>query len=499
MLPPPTFQHVGKAPDWRRVRVFTWGTSVLAGLVLLLVGASLWQQRMDAGNLATQHAENLRNLLTQELNGRFRTIDAMLNEIVTNVSDPQIDDLSKMNLIYRTRGLVDEIDSVIVTDAQGKTILKTSLSNLDQRLSSNLFEIHRQLSPYSTQISPPYDLRPGAPVITFSRRVSDSRFGFAGVAVVNLNIEYFRGIFSRVDVGAGGIVSLTTRGGLVVARVPAAVGKYDMGLNLSTSENFQRIRREGTGTFSAVAAIDGVERLYAFGPVQGGEMLLTVGLAVPTIYREWNKRAAIIGGATLVTALALVAMGFFLSAEFRRRSEAEEELGKLATVDPLTGLANRRQFDTSLQREWRRAARTVATLSLLLVDADHFKAVNDRFGHVVGDETLRLLSNVILQSIRRPGDTAARYGGEEFAVILPDTTLEGAKAIAGTIQRNLAAAQRIGHQGRPRITVSIGVASATPARGDSVEEFIHSADQGLYRAKHDGRDSVRTAPPRMVD
>ena len=482
----------------RSNRIFTFGALALAAVVLFLVAVSLWQQRVDARNLATQHAENLRNLLSQELAGRFRTIDAMLNEITTNVSDPQIDNLSKINLIYRTKGLVDNIDSVIVTDTNGKTSFKTSLSNLDLRVNSDLFEIHRQLSPYSTQISAPYELRPGAPVITFSRRVNDARFGFAGVAFVNLKLSYFRDAFSRVDVGSGGIVSLTMRTGLVVARVPATDGKLDTGRDLSSSENFQRIRREGTGTFSAVAAIDGVERLYAFGPIHGGEMILTVGLAIPTIYREWNKRASIIGGATLVTAFALVAMGFFLSAEFHRRSEAEAELAKLATVDALTGLANRRQFDFSLQREWRRAARTRVTLSLLLIDADHFKAVNDRFGHVVGDEVLRLLADVIQQSIRRPGDIAARYGGEEFAVILPDTTLDGAKAIAGIIQNKLAVAQGSAQYRKPRITVSVGVAAATPTAGDTAEGFITAADRGLYRAKHDGRNSIRAAGPRAV-
>ena len=339
----------------------------------------------------------------------------------------------------------------------------------------------------------------GRALRSLRRRVSDTRFGFAGVAAVNLRLSYFRDAFSRVDVGSGGIVSLTMRDGLIVARVPATDGKLDTRLDLSSSQNFQRIRREGTGTFSATAAVDGVERLYAFGPIQGGEMILTVGLAIPTIYREWNKRASIIGGATLVIALALVVMGVFLSAEFRRRAEVEAELAKLATVDALTGLANRRQFDFLLQREWRRATRLRASLSLLLIDADHFKAVNDRFGHVIGDQVLRLLADVIQQSIRRPGDIAARYGGEEFAVILPDTTLEGAKAIAGIIQDKLAAAQGATQYGKPRVTVSVGVAAATPAAGDTAESFVTAADQGLYRAKNDGRNSVRAVAPRIVD
>jgi diguanylate cyclase (GGDEF)-like protein len=499
MLPPITSSLVSFAFSKGSTRAFTGGALALAVLVVFLVGVSLWQQRIDARDIATQHAENLRNLLSQELIGRFRTIDAMLNEIVTNVSDPQIDRLSKMNLIFRTKGLVDNVDSVLVTDADGQTIFKTSLTNLDTHLSSELLAIHRQLSPYSTQVSQPYDIRPGAPVLTFSRRISDTRFGFAGVAAVNLKLAYFRDVFTRADVGANGIVLLTMRNGRVVTRVPATDGKFDRGRDLSNNVNFQRSRREGTGTFIARSATDGVERLFAFAPISGGELVLTVGLAIPTIYREWNKRASIIGGATLITALALVVMGFFLSAEFRRRAQAEAELETLATVDALTGLANRRQFDFSLQREWRRAARTRATLSLLLIDADHFKAVNDRFGHVAGDGALRLLADVIRQSIRRPEDIAARYGGEEFAVILPDTGLEGAVAIAGIIQARLAAAQVTDQQERPRVTVSVGVAAATPAAGDGIDEFVNAADQGLYRAKHDGRNTVRAEAPRSVD
>jgi diguanylate cyclase (GGDEF)-like protein len=475
---------------------FVGGAALLAILVLFLVAASLWQQRMDARNIATEHAENLRNLLSQEFSNRIHTIDAILNDVVTNVSDPQIDPLTKMNLIFRSKALINSIDSILVMNSDGETTFKTSLAGLDADIQQNLIDTHRRLGRFSTQISAPYELRPGTPVITFSRQVSDRRFGFAGVAAVNLNLSYFRNAFSRVDVGTGGITLLTQANGIVVARVPASDGDIDMGRDVSGSDNFQRSRREGTGTFSAKAATDGVDRLYAYGPIDGSQMMLTVGLAVPTIYREWNKRASIIGGATLVTALTLVAMGFFLSAEFRRRSKAEAELEKLATVDALPGLANRRQFDFALQREWRRAARTRATLSLLLIDVDHFKAVNDRFGHVTGDAILRLLADVIGQSIRRPGDTAARYGGEEFAVILPDTALDGAAAIAGIIQTRLASAQGTAHHGKPRITVSVGVATASPATGASIEGFVDAADQGLYRAKRDGRDSVRVAAPR---
>jgi len=170
--------------------------------------------------------------------------------------------------------------------------------------------------------------------------------------------------------------------------------------------------------------------------------------------------------------------------------EANRRLEALAGLDGLTGLANRRTFDEVLEREYRRARRDRRTLSVIMIDVDHFKAFNDHYGHPEGDHCLRLVSEAIRTSIRRPGDMATRYGGEEFAVILPNTSESAAADIADQI-REAVLQLALPHEGAPgrRLTVSCGVAAADNFDGEPAVLIKH-ADRSLYRAKEDGRNSV---------
>jgi diguanylate cyclase (GGDEF)-like protein/PAS domain S-box-containing protein len=181
---------------------------------------------------------------------------------------------------------------------------------------------------------------------------------------------------------------------------------------------------------------------------------------------------------------------------------ANRRLTLLATKDGLTGLANRRHFDERLDAEFRRAMRDGTTLSLIMIDIDHFKGFNDRYGHPAGDDCLRRVGLAIKHALRRPDDLAARYGGEEFVVLLPNTAEIGAAALA---EHMLTAVQdlRIAYDtGREKIvTISLGVAAFAPERrlhrpGDLVE----AADHMLYAAKAGGRNMVCSPPlPEQVN
>jgi diguanylate cyclase (GGDEF)-like protein len=172
------------------------------------------------------------------------------------------------------------------------------------------------------------------------------------------------------------------------------------------------------------------------------------------------------------------------------------ELEKDSTTDGLTGLANRRAFDTALDQAWRRLQRTREPLSLLLLDLDFFKILNDRAGHPAGDEALRRFARILSEAISRPDDFAARYGGEEFALVLPDTDGAGALAIARMVKDGLASAG-IAHPGGigGRLTTSIGLATIGPDDVDCPDALVARADTALYRAKQDGRDRCVTWSP----
>jgi diguanylate cyclase (GGDEF)-like protein/PAS domain S-box-containing protein len=173
-----------------------------------------------------------------------------------------------------------------------------------------------------------------------------------------------------------------------------------------------------------------------------------------------------------------------------RRAEEERRLADLlrldtlANTDPLTGLANRRRFTEQLDQEWHRAAREVAPIALLSLDAGNFKAFNDRYGHPAGDDALRNIAIVMGNEALRAADLVARIGGEEFAAILPGTTLEGALKVAERIRQAVSSINICHADSRIGIlSVSIGVASLTPKRDELVQILIAAADRALYEAK----------------
>jgi len=168
---------------------------------------------------------------------------------------------------------------------------------------------------------------------------------------------------------------------------------------------------------------------------------------------------------------------------------ANAELLRLSTTDSLTQLANRRRFDLLLDEKIRRARRAGSPLSVLLADIDHFKRVNDSYGHPFGDECLRQVAAVLAAHCQRAGDVAARYGGEEFVVLLPGLDGPQAAALAESIRRTIAQLS-LQHDEQPvPLTISLGVATLAPAHATSAE-LLAAADAALYQAKHQGRDQV---------
>ncbi|MCO6057065.1 diguanylate cyclase [Pseudomonas sp. MOB-449] len=170
-------------------------------------------------------------------------------------------------------------------------------------------------------------------------------------------------------------------------------------------------------------------------------------------------------------------------------------LQRLMNSDGLTGLSNRRHFDEYLDMEWRRALREQSELSLLMIDVDHFKGYNDRFGHVAGDEALRRVAEAIRTSCSRATDLPARYGGEEFAMVLPGTASGGARLLAEKVRRSIEALA-IPHDmpvAGSTMSVSIGVGTLVPKAGQASLMLVDMADQGLYQAKNNGRNQVALA------
>lgn len=178
----------------------------------------------------------------------------------------------------------------------------------------------------------------------------------------------------------------------------------------------------------------------------------------------------------------------------RRLQQANAALQRLSLVDAVTDVANRRQFDRALADEWARAMRTGASIALVVVDVDHFKPYNDRYGHPAGDECLRRIASVLGRTLQRAGDLVARYGGEEFAAVLPLTDADAATAVAERMRRGVEALG-MPHGAVPLgvVTISGGVAATRPEIGANPLDLLARADAALYEAKAAGRNRIVTA------
>lgn len=186
----------------------------------------------------------------------------------------------------------------------------------------------------------------------------------------------------------------------------------------------------------------------------------------------------------------------------RKLDEANRELTRLSSVDGLTGIPNRRCFDETLAREWRRSLRNRQSLSLLVADVDHFKEFNDTYGHQAGDDCLKAVAKSLAACLHRATDLVARYGGEEFAVVLPDTDEVGARAVA-ELMRDAVSQLAMTHSASSaadHVTLSLGVACCVPGDepGASPASLLSEADKALYEAKRGGRNRVVVAQ-RSVD
>lgn len=224
---------------------------------------------------------------------------------------------------------------------------------------------------------------------------------------------------------------------------------------------------------------------------QMGKLSFAPSLIIPMVDGRLETTSLLIFGSVEVLFLVaiLVVTGFL----FARLRERERELELLSTVDALTQVFNRRSFLQTLEVELMRALRHQRKLSLMMVDIDFFKNINDGFGHLAGDQVLIAVVGLLKDLLRR-SDIVGRFGGDEFIVLLPETDLQGAQAIAERCRREIASvtilctAERV-----PHVTVSIGVAAGLAVEAETVDDLIERADRALYAAKRNGRNRIESA------
>lgn len=475
----------------------------LAGLIAIGICAAsvalLWMDRRTTWNQAYVAASNLTEVLAADIGRTIRVYDLSLQGVIERLHEPGIQDVPPATLqrfLFDRAANAEFLGTILILDKDGnvwydsQTIDPPKVNFADR----DFFLVHRDNPDVGMYISRPYfsRLRGGDESIGISRRLSNPDGSFAGVVTGSLRLAYFRERFAGLSIGPKDIITIFRNDGAVIARTPYS--SQDLGSDIGQELDFQQFLIRRDGVFVGVLAPDGVNRLYTFDNVPGTPLVIDVAMAVDQVLEPWVRRAMLIIPITIALFASVMAQIALYRRETRLRREVESQLEKEAQTDGLTGIANRRTFDETLQREWLSAGREGQPLSLLFLDADRFKLYNDRYGHQEGDELLKILALTMRGKARRPRDLAARYGGEEFVALLPDTPQERAIEIAETIRQAVAGlrAQHEDNEGGI-VTVSIGVATAIPQPGEDPATLVEAADAAVYRAKEAGRNRVVAA------
>jgi diguanylate cyclase (GGDEF)-like protein len=471
-----------------------WLFAVAAVVVLgfaVICGSVLFSMRRGDEDMARQALGNLAAAVDADINRNLEIYDLSLRAVAGNMVVPEIGAVSKTLrhlILFDHAATARHFGAIQVMDPSGQVIIDSStLDPPAQNFSGDeFFEVHRRDALFGLYISKPM-LHQGAYGVVLSRRIAGRDGTFLGVVSGFIRYSYFHELVDRLELDSHDLITVIRQDGVVIMRSP-----FDLdiiGKDISKLPGVQKTLAYISGSFSGRGANDDIERLFVW---RDGShpLIVVVGRSTATILGQWHHDVLYIGGA--MGALGAIALGvmLILVREMRLRAVVEIRMARLAMTDGLTGLGNRRLFDATLEEEWRRAQRTLTPVALLMIDADHFKAFNDDFGHQAGDAVLVGIARCIGNSARRATDCPARYGGEEFALILPDCTLPDAIALGERIRAEVA---RSAFHGERSVTVSVGAASITPAASDAAA-LIKAADGALYSAKAHGRNQTFPVP-----
>ncbi|EEA00788.1 diguanylate cyclase [Burkholderia sp. H160] len=482
-----------------------WVAGVAGTLVALamsiLTALEVGAGRSEMLDHARQTSQNLVSLISADIERNVEINSLSLQSMVDAARDPLTWTLPipvRQAMLFDRATTAAYLGGAYILDAEGEVVAAqngaaTTTVRLDDR---EYFQVHLRNPAVGLYFSHPFmsRLRSGKLSIALTRRIDDAQGSFAGIALLAIRIEYFQHLLDRIGTGAQGSVFIVMTDGTLLARKP--LGVPEIGLNIAKSPNFQEMHLHESGTFVSIAAVDGVRRMFTYARVPGTPLIVVVAPAIDDVLAPWQRRSHVAGVLTVGFGAVFVFVSWLLTFALRDKQRAQAALQRLAATDPLTGLSNRRVLDKRLDDEWRRARRDNKPLSVLFIDVDHFKHFNDTYGHESGDEVLVAVADCIASGARRSVDLVARYGGEEFAVVLPDTTAQGAFAVAEKIRRKVESEVVVGGPDAPQaVTVSVGCATALPAATDGGNglDLLAAADQQLYVAKEQGRNRTRSA------
>jgi diguanylate cyclase (GGDEF)-like protein len=464
---------------------------LIACSVLTVIGFSaicanvMLDMRRGEEELARQSLDSLAASIDADISRNIELYDLSLRAVASSMILPEINQVSKPIrhlILFDHAATAKHFGAIQVFDSNGQLTVDASTLDpaVEDRSDEEYFRVHRDDPDAGLFVSRPM-LHRGAFSIVLSRRITGADGSFRGVVAGSIRFSYFHELFERLNLDADDTITVLRRDRTIIMRRP-----FDLdviGKNLGDRPSWNSANLRDGGAYLGAGPVDAIPRLYVR---RSGTspLFVVVGKPLDRILSLWRMEATRIGAIMIALVAFVLVATLILAREIRRRGEAEDKLEEMATTDALTGLRNRRKFDAAIESEWRRASRTKNPLSLLMIDADHFKAYNDTFGHQAGDQVLVGIAICISDSVKRAADCAARYGGEEFAVLLPGHSAAEALTVAENIRRKV---EGWSDDAKP-CTVSIGIASVTPSAAFDWPPFVHAADKALYAAKASGRN-----------
>lgn len=472
-------------------------------------GWSVYKAREEQLAAADAATVAMTRALADQLGHALDSADAMLTDLAdqleSGIDNDQMLRLSRA-MVQRVQrnGVVAELS---VYDQNGNPAISSGSATPARFLAAHI--ARHGADPASAMFisAPVKDAEGTLWLLPVSRRLTLADGSYGGIAVASLRLAQLNAIASELNIGERGALAVALENGTLLMGRP----HYDaIGKNVSESEAFS-LRRVPPRAVHAHGLEGGT--LYSFRRVAGYPLLVTLTRSSDHVLAAWWESAYLsTAGAALLLLLQLW-MGIRLYGQIALRDRLEKErriLQKLlvkksrslrhqALKDGLTGIANRRQLDTRLARDFHRAINDGTSLAMVILDVDFFKKYNDQHGHPAGDECLKFIAHCVNGGRRRSQDLAARMGGEEFAILLPNTGLRGAIAVAEMIRKTVASTRLTHIDGFPHsVTVSCGVHALIPTAGMMPQELVDSADRALYLAKTSGRNRVRaegSVPP----
>lgn len=399
-------------------------------------------------------------------------------------------DLALRRLLAELQHERPYIRALFFTDVQGRVTDWTDKGPVPDVSQRDYIKVHQAGARGAFVGTPAINLRKaGDWIFGVSLGLRDQDGVLTGIAVVLVGLDTLLEDFRSLDLPEGVGLAVTDLHGRVYLYAPGL--ERFVGRTAPEIETYLRRGAQG-GTFVGPSPLDGEEVVAGSTLVHRYPLLAFAGFRLDQVLAPWRRQAMAYGGASLALVLVAGTLSVLLVRGQVRLARQGRQLALLASTDSLTGALNRRAFLDAARREFSRVKRYGGELSCVAIDLDHFKSINDTFGHAAGDLALTAVAGLVRSRLRSP-DLFCRFGGEEFTLLLPGTDLDGAVHLAEALRAGLARLELELEGVCFTLTGSFGVAAVLAADA-ALEELLARADQALYQAKEQGRDRVTQAP-----